>query len=172
MKNLHFILWALLIIVFAVLAGQNFYITHHHESLPIFSLETASANEGKAILDTLAKKNIEGVSLLHFAQVNTWLDFFFIIGYVGAIIMISYSLMQKEKQPFINNFLRFDILLALIIGLLDVVENIILLNDMHDYKIDKQYISSMHVSDPKWILVIIVLVSWLVSLLNRAFKRS
>jgi len=159
------ILFVLLIIFFLIQYLYAYFILK--ADLNIFGLETADRNDGGMMLYQWYLFRTNGVDLIHYARVNIIADFFFIIAYVGVILIISYALMQKEKNPFLNNLLRLDILLAFIAGILDIIENIILLYDTGNYYPGEYFISSMWVSYPKWILIIWIILSWLISLSKR-----
>jgi hypothetical protein len=71
----------------------------------------------------------------------------------------------------LNNWPRFCFVLAIITGVLDVIENIILLHDMRHYFEEKEFITSMYVSYPKWILAGVVILIWVISIGNRLIKK-
>ncbi|HEV3250565.1 MAG TPA: hypothetical protein VGZ71_06415 [Puia sp.] len=168
MKILHIFLWTCFATSFIFLAGQEIHIVcFDHVCYHPVILELADYHKLSSILSNWNDTYVHAKSLIHYARINTRVDFIFILGYTGAIIMTSYNLMQGEKNPKWNNLLRLCFPLAVLIGLLDIVENIILLYDMHDYPGDHGLIISLPVSAIKWLLTLFVLAIIIIA----AFRR-
>ncbi len=172
MKNIHLFLWTLFITIIVILSGQKFYISNHGGSLQILNFETANTSKVKTLLDYYSITKVNGVSLLYYVRINTVVDFFFIVSYVSVLIMVSYSLMQKEKNITLNNLLRFNMLLAIVAGLFDVGENIILLRDINNYLSSLPITSAMYVSYAKWTLIAFIVTVWMVSFSLRMFSST
>jgi hypothetical protein len=169
--RIHSIFWALFIMVTIFFLGMYFYIwiAAHHYVLNLFSIEIASTSGVKKILSEWQSVKVESQNLLYYARLATWVDFLWIISYVAVLIMVSYAIMQKQKSPFLNNLLRFCFLLAVLAGVFDVLENIVLIYDIYRYTPFKKVYSSAIFSWPKWILIFFILLCWLLTLFNSAF---
>lgn len=171
MKYLHSIIWVLLLAVLCYYSIHYSYLASEHVSLHIVQLELANTANGKALLNQWFATPVGNKTLLHYAQVNTIADFFFIIAYVGVLIIWSYAAMQKESNPVLNDLLRLNLLLAIIVGLLDIVEDCIMLFDMYNYSSKRVYISSMIPAYTKWLLAAYILVIILWSLGKRVMQK-
>jgi len=163
----HFIkiLFALALIFFI---AQGLYIHFVYKSyLDIIGLELADRTDGGMILYQWWMAGKHGINLLHHAWLNTIVDFFFIIAYIGMIRIISYNLLQKENKPLLIKLLRLGSRFAFIAGILDIMENIVLLYDLTNYYPGEYYISSMYFSYPKFILIGWIILIWLVAIAKR-----
>ncbi len=119
------------------------------------------------LLENWYQEKIGTKTLLHYVQINTIADFAFIFAYTGIVLIISYAIMQREANPFLNNLLRLNMLLAVIVGLLDILENIILLYDMYDYVPGKSFVSAQVPAYGKFLLIAYIIAVWFISLLRR-----
>jgi hypothetical protein len=140
--------------------------------LDLFTIETSSASGVRKILTAWQTVKVENHDLLYYARLATWVDFLWIISYTAVLIMVSYAIMQKQKSPFLNNLFRFCFLLAVLAGFFDVLENIVLIYDMHQYTPLKKLYSSAIFAWPKWIFVLFIITSWLLALLNKLIGSS
>lgn len=157
----------------AILFNISQRVSLSDRPLNIFHLEFVNATDGKALLEAWAIKSpTYKTTLLQEAIKNTRWDFLFIIGYVAVIIMLSYNQMQREPRVWLNELLRLNFLLAIIAGLLDVLENLRLLYNMAPDSIGKEFLSSYWFALPKWILVGWVTLVWLVSLVSAIFYNQ
>ena len=170
MKILHIIIWTAFIAVICWNVCQRTRLNCCcHKDFEILKLEFADSSEGKALLTKWSETPAsctaadEG-TLLHQAQINTYVDFVFIFSYVGVMIFLSYSRMQREGRKTLNNLLRLNFFLAIIAGLLDVIENFILLCDMHHYYPGKCYCPAVCIATVKFVLCGWIILVWLVSL--------
>jgi len=167
MKNMRTFLWALLIIAIIAFAVQSIYLSIYSPGFHLIKIQLAGSSEGADMLKSWYQKSVDSWSLLDYARANTYIDFLFIIAYAGLLCSISYHLMQSERHGFINELLRWCLPMSLLAGFLDVLENGILLFDMHHYQPGHIFYPSMYVSYPKWILSGLVLFIWLISFMAR-----
>ncbi len=166
------ILWIILVAVAVILYQENNVISNR-TGQGISWLEFAKCREGKAMLCRWDSVKYGGGTLIAVAQSNTHWDFVFILTYVLLMILCSSTQMQLEKNTFLNALLRLNLLLALLAGLLDVAEDLILLYDFRHAADPGLYVSSYWVTLPKWILSGWVVLVWLISLAKSAiFNKS
>ena len=123
----------------------------------LLSLEFADSAKGKAILSSWHE-----AGLLHLARRLTCLDFAFIFFYVAVIITLSNRQVRNEPSIVLNALLRANFFFAGLTGLLDVVENILLLYDMNHLNYGP-YISSSWFAWLKFIVAGWTVLVWLVS---------
>jgi hypothetical protein len=83
------------------------------------------------------------------------------------IRIIFKNLRQKEKNKTQNKLLRWNMHLAIIAGILDVMENIILLWDFGNYYPGEYFISPRYISYPKWLLIGWIISIWIISIIKR-----
>lgn len=107
-----------------------------------------------------------------YAKSNTIVDFFFIIFYCAVIILISYKLMQLQSNPVLNNLIRFNILLAIIVGILDWIENIFILLTLHFFPLNNFIISPRWLAIPKFTLAGYIILTWLLVCIIRLFRKE
>jgi hypothetical protein len=174
MKYLHFLFFALFIgLVLTSLIQQRRIHQHTGHYMNIFGLETKPAGELPKIFAQWSAEPVHDHTVFDEARSNTRLDFLFILSYVGVCVIISYSLLQMQKNAALNNVLRFCILLAFLAGLLDIIENVILLNDFTRFANGEGPMhSAAVVAIPKWILVVIIFLCWIVGLVVFVFKNQ
>ncbi len=165
MNNLRLFCWVVFIITAVLLRGREWYVNHpHNTGYNIVKLELASAEEGSTILKKWNSTLVDTDTVLHYARVDLLIDFLFIIGYVGVLITISNYLMQRQRRLWLNELLRLCLLLAIVAGLLDVIENCVLLFDMYHYRPGTPFYTAMWVAYPKFILIAFILLIWMKSL--------
>lgn len=168
MKN---ILWIALVVILAIMLYQGALIAPSGYSL--LKLQCSDAIEGSQILRAWNHASAGDRTLLSIAKSNTRLDFLFIFVYILQLITLSNALMQREKNIRINELLRMNIMLAVIAGLLDLVENIIQLHNFHFPMEQSRYIPTMYPSTVKWILVCWIILVLLISRIKRVlFHRD
>lgn len=172
--RIHSFFWALFVLVIILYSGFYFYIwleTCHF--LNVFSVSTQSVSELRITLDHWKQTPVDHKNLLHYGRITSvWIDFIWIIAYVAVLIMLSYNAMQRERRPFLNNLLRLNMLLAVIAGVFDVLEDGILLYDMHGYGTQKHLFSSACFAWPKWIILAYIVAIYLFSLISRGFAKQ
>src|SRR5207237_4745 len=125
---------------------DQFYGVHFR----VGSIQLKNAGEGFALASAWATIVAGDHTLLYYAKQNTLIDFIWIVGYAGVLINLAYASMQKEKNNVLNELLRLCFFLALLAGLLDVVENGILLFDFNHLVSPEKFYSSAYYSYPKW----------------------
>lgn len=173
MSNYRMIIWWLFISTFIFLFGEGLYIHFiHHLSLNIIGLELADKVKGTTLLLYFHEHHVNGMSLIYYAIVNTYVDYFFILGYVGIIFIITGNILHRQQNGFLRTLLRLCFYFGGIAGVLDLVENSILLMDLHQYYTGKDYVSAMYVSYPKWILAGVVVLIWLICIICSRLKTS
>src|SRR5687768_17106055 len=111
----------------------------------IIPLEFANVVEGKKILASWS-----GEELLTTGRSLIWLDFVFIFFYVAIIITLSNRQVRKEPSIALNALLRGNFFFAVMAGLLDAVENILLLYDIYQFN-EGAYISTWLIASLKFI---------------------
>jgi hypothetical protein len=166
------ILWIILVAVAIILYQENNVISNR-TGQGIACLEFANSYDGKATLYQWDAVKYADGTLIGVAQSNTHWDFVFILTYVLLMILCSSIQMQQEKNSFLNALLRLNLLLAVLAGLLDVTEDLILLYDLRHVNDPGLYVSSYWATLPKWILSGWVVLVWVVSLIKSAiFNKS
>ncbi len=140
---------------------------------PIASLEFAGKKIGKEMVCAWYDSPFAGSNLLSVARNNTRADFLYILIYVGLILLYSYLQMQQEKRIFLNELLRLNLLLALLAGLFDVVENVLLLYNFRHVNDSGIYISTMILSSLKFSLLGWTVLVWISSVIrSNKFHRK
>lgn len=168
MKNPSWFIKTFFALTLMFFMAQGLYIHFTYKSqLNVICLELADGVYGSTKLYQLWLTGKEGMSLIRHAWINTIVDFFFIIAYVGMIRIISKNLRQKEKNKTQNKLLRWNMHLAIIAGILDVMENIILLWDFGNYYPGEYFISPRYISYPKWLLIGWIISIWIISIIKR-----
>ena len=166
-KNTKRFIKILFVLALIFFIAQDLYLYFVYKSyLNIIGLELADRAEGGMMLYQWWLAGKSGINLLHHAWLNTIVDFFFIIAYVGMIRIISNNLLKKDNKPLLIKLLRLNMRLAFIIGILDMMENVILLYDITNYYPGEYYISSMYLSYPKCLLIGWTVLVWLVSVIK------
>ncbi|MBS1598915.1 MAG: hypothetical protein JST75_11885 [Bacteroidetes bacterium] len=156
------------VVILLFLVGQEFYVhAVYKTNLNILGLEVADRADGGMILYNWWGMGNNGAMTIQHARINTFVDFLFIIAYVSLMRIISWKILEKENSSFFKNLLRLNIILAIVTGVLDVFENVIMLYNLTNYYPGEYYISSMYASYAKWFLVIWIILVWLVSLIKR-----
>lgn len=171
MSNLRIFFWASFGIALVVLVSMNIYVNSHSNGFDLMKLQFASSREGTEILRQWYHTDVDGHSQLHFVKLNTIIDFLFIIGYAGVLCMISYTLMQRESRVWVNELLRWCFPLALLTGLLDVIENSLILSSLYHYRAGDAFHATQWVSYPKWTLVVIILMIWIIGLIAKMIRQ-
>jgi hypothetical protein len=170
MNVLRLLCWILFLGSLLFLRARSWHANHLGKAYNIVKLELAGTESGKVLLQRWNNTKVGRGTLIDYARVDTWVDFLFIISYTGVLLLISHALRKREKQGWLLWLLQACTALALLAGLLDIIENIILLADMHRYSAGKMFYSSRWVSYPKFGLLLLVLLTWGLSLLGRLGK--
>jgi len=118
----------------------------------IFQLELSNPVDGATILKAWSNKVYGRGSLIDVAASNTHWDFFFICCYVCLLLLLhSNDQMQRENWRLLNSLLRLNLLIAIVAGLLDVGENLLLLYNFRHVS-DHFYHETIYLTAPKFIL--------------------
>lgn len=162
MKN---ILWIILVLLVGRMLYQNKQMSSSRFNL--IDVQLADKQKGAQIIAEWKNSHSGDTSLLTVARANTKLDFLFILVYVLQLITLNNALMQREKKLMHNELLRLNLMLAVVIGLLDVSENFVLLHNFHFAGDENAFISTCYLSYGKWIVAGYVLLIMLASRIKR-----
>lgn len=168
MKTARLFCWILFIASLLFLRIRSGHANSAGKAYNIIKLELADAEGVKALLQRWRATGIGGSNLVDYARVDTWVDFFFIVGYAGVLWMVSRALARRQRRPWLKTLLRGCAALALVAGLLDVVENVLLLLNMDNR--GGSFYSARYVAYPKFGLLALVLCVWLLALLANLRK--
>jgi hypothetical protein len=130
----------------------------------IICMEFANATKGKQIL---AEWYNEG--LLTIARCLTWLDFVFIFFYVAILITLSNRQVRKEPSIALNALLRGNFFFAVMAGLLDVAENILILYNSYQFN-EGAYLSPWLLASLKFLFIGWTVLVWLISFVKSLLK--
>lgn len=165
--------WIGMIVVFFVM--RHYDTAFREENLPgIIPLEFASPEEGKAILAGWNDTNHPWLgNVLEAGKKTTRVDFLFLLFYTIVLASLSNSRIYHERNTFLNSLLRLNILVAFLVGLLDVIENLILLRNMNHFSrsLSYSFISVHWIALVKFILAAWVVIVWLISVIKGAFRK-
>lgn len=125
----------------------------------IVALEFAQAQEGQTLIDSWQKKD-----LITTAKIHTYFDFAFLTFYTLLLIRSSIDQRNVEKNKILHALLCVSIPLAIITGLLDIAENLIMLHNI-DQK--EAYINSFWLTWPKFIFAAWIIFIFLVSVIKK-----
>jgi hypothetical protein len=169
MKIIQYLSWICLVGVLVYNIDQFVEINYQQGIHPPFiGLQFADKTEGQELISRWnTTPTRHGTMVLQEAILNTEWDFLFILSYMYLLISLSYNEMQRQRSPVLNTLLRFSFPLAIITGLLDTIEDIILLNDMKPWNIGHYFYPSYPVSLAKFIIAGWIIVVWLLSMLAR-----
>ncbi len=159
MKINRIIIWTGFVVIFSVMFYYGRYFKR--ADVPgIVSLEMADHGKGQEILSSWNK-----AGLLPLARKVTWIDFAFILFYIGVLVTLSNLQIRKESSIALNALLRAIFFFAVLAGLLDVAENVLLLYDMN-HAGSTNYISTVVISSIKFILAGSAVLVWLISFIK------
>jgi len=130
----------------------------------ILCIEFANATKGKQILAEWYNED-----LLTIARSLTWLDFVFIFFYVAILITLSNRQVRKEPSIALNALLRGNFFFAVMAGLLDVAENILLLYNSYQFN-EGAYISPWLPASLKFLFIGWTVFVWLISFVRSVLK--
>ena len=151
-----------LIIILFVLSGIMYFQGNallRGSGYDILDIEFASKQKTAEIVQSWHQLSAGDQELITIARRNTHTDFWFIPVYVFLIITLSNARMQREQRYWLNELLRLNLLLAVVAGSLDVVENLLLLHNFHYPGIAEACYSTQYVAGGKFgILVFVVFV--------------
>lgn len=102
----------------------------------LFELQLAGCAKGMAMLEVWERTMTDHLtSLLQEGIRQVRLDCLFLVSYTLVLGFVSYDLMVRTSAKGLNNLLRFNLVLAVLAGLLNFIGDGILLADMANYRI-------------------------------------
>ncbi|MEE1944676.1 hypothetical protein VRU48_06125 [Pedobacter sp. KR3-3] len=141
------LLFAIFIAIVLIMGYQGNLL--HRAGFGIINLELANDGAmGKHILQQWHNSAYGEGTLLDIAKQNVRLDYLFIVVYVILLMALANSLMQLEKSVWLNNLLRFNLFLAPLTGLLDVIENLMIQHNFHHVLTAESY------CNPHWVALV------------------
>jgi len=157
------LLWIGTISLMIVLVVKSFNL--RSKNVPtVEAFEMASRSEAEAILQSW-----NDVSVMHTVTSSIKLDYLFIAFYVLLMLNCSNHQMNKERNLILNNLLRFNIALSIDTGILDIVENVIM---MHNIRSIDEYFPTVVISVLKFAFAGWIIVVWLISVVKGVFTRT
>lgn len=158
MKITRTIIWIGFLVIMLLFFWYGRFFKQAH--VPgIVEFEFANAVNGNILL-----LSWEDAGLLSLAKKMIWIDFLYIFFYVAVIITVSGRQVRNESSVTLNALLRANFFVAILAGLLDVTENILLLYNI--YHFNKSYLSTCWIAGWKFILVGWIILVWLISFLK------
>lgn len=97
------------------------------------------------------------------------IDMLFIVFYTSVLILWTHNEMNWNGHLWTNHILRFNLLIVLLAGILDAMENMIIWYNIETFMSDADYISSRIFAGLKYILIGWVLLGILTSKTFRKF---
>jgi len=165
-------LWIIFISVTIVMACQDRVLrcgtTGHYG---VIDVEKAGPVQGLVILNEWNGKRYADKTLVQVAVNNTRWDFLFIFCYVALLLLHSNDQMQREKWLWLNGLLRLNILLALLAGTFDIIEDLLLFYDFRHVP-DNLYLQTIWFTVPKFVLAFWALAVFLFSAIKTAIANS
>lgn len=162
-------LWIIFVIVFSILGFQDHTLIKN-SNYGIVHLELANTDLGVQILKEWHQCHYGALTLLDIARNHTRLDFLFIFAYVSLIISMSNWQMQRERRMLFNEMLRFNLLITVLAGLLDFIENFRILHNFQHIGSRSEYWGTNWLSSVKFGLIGFAILVFLISLLTMRRK--
>lgn len=163
------ILWIIFVIVFSILGFQDHTLIKN-SNYGIVHIELANTDLGVQILKEWHQCHYGASTLLDIASNHTRLDFLFIFSYVSLIISMSNWQMQRERRMLFNELLRFNLLITVLAGLLDFIENFRILHNFQHIGSQSEYWGTNWLSSVKFGLIGFAILVFLISLLTMRRK--
>lgn len=150
-------------LVFLSVSAFMFYLDYllSVSGYGIIDLQFADATKGNIILTAYQSQNLLFVVVSHLK-----FDFLYLILYVWLMITLSTLQMQREKWLPLNQLLKLNVLLALLVGSLDVVENMWTFHNLRHIGQPNLYWSTYWLALSKFALAAWVVLVWLVSVVK------
>lgn len=156
-----------LIIILFVLSGIMYFqgkVLLQGGGYGILDIEFASKHKTAIIVESWHQLSEGDQQLIAIARRNTHTDFWFILIYVLLIITLSNARMQREQRYWLNELLRLNLLLAVLAGGLDVVENLLLLHNFHYPGAAEACYTTLYVAGGKFSILAFVVFVYVFSL--------
>ncbi|KLT63754.1 hypothetical protein [Pedobacter sp. BMA] len=157
----------ILIIILFVLSGIMYFqgrVLLRGSGYGILDIEFAGKQKTAEIVQSWHELSEGDQQLVTIARRNTYTDFWFIPVYVLLIITLSNARMQREQRYWLNELLRLNLLLGVLAGSLDVIENLMLLHNFHYPGIAETCYSIQYVAGGKFGMLAFVLSVYVFSL--------
>lgn len=137
----------------------------------IINIELAGKEDGAKIIKAWSDTKYKCGTVLDLARKDTYWDYLFIIIYVGLIMVESTALRQFEPDYPLNELLRMNLFIAVLAGLLDVIENMVILHNLRHFANPDHYFPSKWFSIIKFILAGWCVLIWLTALVRHLILR-
>jgi hypothetical protein len=171
MKAVKIQAWVGMIAIFLVM---RYYMQAFNDAnlQGIIPLEFANPDDGMKILGSWQKTQSPRLgNVLEVGKLVTYYDFLFLLFYSTVLAFLSAGRRNREQSPVLKRLLHVNIFLAILAGLLDVAENLVLLHNMNHFQ-SGSYISAYWLAVPKFVLAGWVILVWLVSVVKGLFVRK
>jgi hypothetical protein len=161
MTRTRIILWTSSVVLLVIMAYYSHAFQHYGVKGVNSLLLTRDRGEALNIIQSWRTTATSKGNLFPFARLVTCFDFFFIPFFVFLIIAYSDNRAQKEGTLWLNTLLRLNMLLIVLAGFLDIIEDVVLFYNL-DYG-DHGYLHLWWISWTKFILVGWTLLVWVAS---------
>ena len=165
MKLLRIVIWIGFLLCVVAMQLQVAKLMHA-SNYGIVAFEFAKQTHIENILTQWNTGNV-----LPIAKSNMAIDFVFIVFYVALVIMLSYRQMQREKWYVLNSLLRLNFLLIVLAGILDIIEDVFLLKNIHAFSTTHEYTSTYWVALIKFVIAGWAVFVWLISLIKSTVSK-
>jgi hypothetical protein len=166
MPWVRILLWVGLLTLAGALYYKSVNLTTPPAFIPDDPLFEDHFDQDKYILNlnTYQKFNKASIAMREEVETINFLYFIFIGVYVLLIINCSSNQMNLQQNLVMNNLLRFNIVLAIIVGLADVFENIVGI-----YQLDfiTQYITVKNMKTGRLIVIGWIVLIWFIAIAGR-----
>jgi len=164
-SSLYLLLAALFsIIMIVVLRWQGKELMHPLTPSGILALEFANTPEKlNTVLSVWNKETVQN---------NILLDFLFVIAYTWFFILGVAHSTTKWTHKFMQRFGATGIRMAFLAGILDIIENILMLQSIHGHYSTSSLQLTWYCAAIKFLIVIILLVFMILTVITRFIKRN
>ncbi|RYD70384.1 MAG: hypothetical protein EOP53_25525 [Sphingobacteriales bacterium] len=159
------ILWFLMIVVIIYLGYLDRFLTEGPGNFSIIAYEFADKLTGLLILHTWFEAGI-----LEKAYLHTYTDFAFMYLYTTLLCLHTRVQAGKEEPSPFASLLKANIWLAIIAGIADLTENMLMLHNFNTFLDRAQYIPTYFITVSKFVLITWVITCFLISLFRTGFS--
>jgi len=156
------LLWIGTIFLLVVLGIKSYHLWSAQVAT-VEAFEMADKDDATKILQSWTENQV-----LYTVKSSIHLDYIFIVFYVLLMINCSNHQMNLEQNLRLNNLLRFSIPLAVVTGLLDFAENLIM---MHNIRSIVDYFPTALIATLKFIFAGWIILIWLISVVKAVSRR-
>jgi hypothetical protein len=156
------LLWIGTIFLLVVLGIKSYHL-RSAQVATVEAFEFANKDEAIGIVQSWESRYV-----LYTAKSSIHLDFLFIAFYVLLMINCSNHQMNLEQNLALNNLLRLSIPLAVVTGLLDLAENLIM---MHNIRSIVDFFPTALIASLKFVFAAWIILVWLISVVKAATMR-